>query len=212
MASQVQAQPSLDAVVTSTNDQLAALELELTNAWVGVLKIVNQPIRAFARTPDLKVSTFSPGWFHEGAGRPNFHTVDVRQTQEPLKASHPYVTSDLNPGIVFLAQDLEFNATTKYFYTNRTLPKRRLSEPEMVEINRLYRIIGRCQREISWIRNSAESLEMEEIEVEAEVEPGNLVDQIRNIPPRTRMLYGSLAIGAIVLLALLLRLVKSSPR
>jgi hypothetical protein len=30
----------------------------------------------------------------------------------------------------------------KYFYDSRALPKKRLTEAEMEEINRLYRIIG----------------------------------------------------------------------
>ena len=38
---------------------------------------------------------------------------------------------------------------TKYFYTDRTLPKKKLSETELLEINRLYRIIGRCERELA---------------------------------------------------------------
>jgi hypothetical protein len=55
----------------------------------------------------------------------------------------------LNPGVVFLGQEVEFNAATKYFYTDRTLPKKKLSEEEMFEINRLYRIIGRCEQQIA---------------------------------------------------------------
>jgi hypothetical protein len=43
---------------------------------------------------------------------------------------------------MFLGKELEFNAMTKYFYVDRSLPKKRLSEAEMIEINSLYRIIG----------------------------------------------------------------------
>jgi hypothetical protein len=37
---------------------------------------------------------------------------------------------------------------TKYFYTNRTFPKKKLTEAEMVEINRLYRIIGKSEQQL----------------------------------------------------------------
>jgi hypothetical protein len=33
---------------------------------------------------------------------------------------------------------------TKFFYQDRSLPKKKLTEDEMVEINRLYRIIATC--------------------------------------------------------------------
>jgi hypothetical protein len=38
---------------------------------------------------------------------------------------------------------------TKFFYLDRSLPKKKLTNEEMVEINRLYRIIGRCDNELS---------------------------------------------------------------
>jgi len=69
----------------------------------------------------------------------------VRTTQQ-LIYGNDYVTSDLNPTEMFLGRELEFNAMTKYFYVDRTLPKARLSEPQMLEINRLYRIIGRDEQ------------------------------------------------------------------
>src|SRR5258708_7935700 len=54
---------------------------------------------------------------------------------------------------LFIGRQLEFNANTKYFYKNRSIPKKKLTEAEMVEINRLYRIIGKCEREIARIKN-----------------------------------------------------------
>jgi len=97
----------------------------------------------------MNVSTYHPGWFHDGASKPNFNTVDVRKTQDLQYSKHEYVTSDLNPGIVFRGSDVEFNGMLKYFYANRHLPKKRLTEEEMLEINRLYRIIGRCEGELA---------------------------------------------------------------
>lgn len=103
-----------------------------------VVEIVNQPITHLHRSGSFSV--FSPGWFHPGATEPDFNNVDIRTTQERPYEGH--VTSDLNPTEMFNGSELEFNAMTKYFYTDRTLPKKRLSDTEMVEINGLYRVIG----------------------------------------------------------------------
>ena len=102
----------------------------------------------------MQVSTYRPGWFHEGAIKPNFNTVDVRATRETPYDPRPYVTSDLNPGVVFIGSQLEFNPMTKYFYTDRSLPKKKLSEAEMIEINRLYRTIGRCEQQLAELRQN----------------------------------------------------------
>jgi hypothetical protein len=115
-------------------------------AIARVKEIVNQPVPQIARTPDMRVSTYSPGWFHPGAIKPDFDNVDIRATQQCQYGSAPYVTSDLNPGVVFPGSQVEFNAMTKYFYEDRTLPKKRLTEAEMLDVNRLYRIIGRCEK------------------------------------------------------------------
>jgi len=90
--------------------------------------------------------TVDPGWFDPGAAEPYFDAVDVRTTQMFIYDQYKYVTSDLNPGVVFISNDLEFNPMTKYFYTDRTVPKKRLTEDEMLEINRLYRVIASCRR------------------------------------------------------------------
>ncbi|QKD13942.1 hypothetical protein [Mesorhizobium sp. NZP2077] len=103
-----------------------------------VVEIINQPITHLPRSGSFTV--FSPGWFHPGATKPDFHNVDIRTTQELTYEG--YVTSDLNPTEMFIGRELEFNAMTKYFYTDRTLPKKRLSDTEMVEVNGLYRVIG----------------------------------------------------------------------
>jgi hypothetical protein len=127
-----------------------AVRAEMEAAIHQVEKIVNQPVPAYRRAPGMHWSEFHPGWFHEGATRPDFNHVDVRASRETSNyEQHEYVTSDLNPGLVWRGRDLEFNANTKYFYTNRTFPKKRLTEAEMVEINRLYRIIGKCEQQLS---------------------------------------------------------------
>lgn len=204
--------PASTNLTTGANTQsLAAIELELTNAYGRVLQLVNQPVRAFVRTPGMHVSTFSPGWFHPGAVRPNFNDVDVRQSQESIYATHQYVTSDLNPGIVFLGPDLEFNAMTKYFYTNRSLPKHRLTEAEMLEINRLYRTIGHCLGQIAVLQARSAPAETQPTETQNSAEPpapGQPLDRLRSIPQKTRALYGGIAIGALVVILLGLRLLK----
>jgi hypothetical protein len=127
---------------TNAQAQIAAAQSEMNAAIQQVQKIVNQPVAGFARTAGNRAANFTPGWFHEGATKPDFNTVDVRATQERIYDKYDYVTSDLNP-----------RAMTKYFYLDRSLPKKKLSEAEMVEINRLYRIIGRCEQQLAQLQN-----------------------------------------------------------
>ena len=132
--------------------QIAAVQAKLDAAVARVKAIVNQPVNHLTRTPDMNVSVFSPGWFHDGAIKPDFATVDVRATQDLLYSEYPYVTSDMNPGEVFAGSDLEFNAMTKYFYTDRTVPKKRLTEAEMLEINQLYRTIAQSTQQLEQLK------------------------------------------------------------
>jgi len=117
---------------------------ESARATARVIEIVNQPVTHLRLSGP--VAMFSPGWFHAGAQKPDFDTVDIRATQELLYSGASHVSSDLNPTEMFIGGELEFNAMTKYFYADRTLPKHRLSDSEMDEINGLYRVIGRDAR------------------------------------------------------------------
>ena len=121
----------------------------LDDAMARVRFIVNRPVTQLPITQDMNVAVYQTGWFHPGAIRPDFNTVDIRATQETHYTNNYYVTSDLNPGVCFLGNELEFNAMTKFFYTDRTLPKKKLTEAEMLEINRLYRIIGTCEQKLA---------------------------------------------------------------
>jgi hypothetical protein len=114
-----------------------------------VQAIVNQPVQQLDRPANMQVSMYGPGWFHPGAIMPDFDTVDVRSTQQCDYDKYPYVSSDLNPGKMFIGKELEFNPMTKYFYTDRSVPKKKLTEAEMLEINRLYRIIGNCEKQLA---------------------------------------------------------------
>ena len=125
---------------------LPSAEEDEAQATARVIEIVNRPVTHLARTDEAGL--FSPGWFHNGAVKPNFATVDVSVTQEfPYKDFH-FVTSDLNPKEMFEAEELEFNSMTKYFYQDRSLPKHRLSQADMFEINGLYRRIARDEHAI----------------------------------------------------------------
>lgn len=132
-----------------------ALIAERDAAIEQVKRIVNDPVAPLPIDPEAHVSNYSPGWFHEGAQRPDFRSADVRRTQQVPYERFEYVTSDLNPGLMFRGRDLEFNPMTKYFYTDRTTPKKRLGEAEMVEINRLYRIIGAREAALARLRGEA---------------------------------------------------------
>jgi hypothetical protein len=134
---------------TSAGTDTNAIKAEMESAIHQVEKIVNQTVPAYRVTEGMHYSVYKPGWFHEGATKPDFNHVDVRTTRETSNyEQNEYVTSDLNPGLVWRGRDLEFNPMTKYFYTNRTFPKKKLTEAEMLEINRLYRTIGKCESQL----------------------------------------------------------------
>ena len=148
----------------STNDQqIATLKAQMDAAIMRVQQIVNQPVTELRPTPDMQVAKFGPGgWFHPGAIKPNFLTADVRATQEFPYRQYQYVTSDLNPDVVFLGDELEFNSMTKYFYTNRSVPKKKLTESEMLEINQLYRVIGHYEHRLFDLEHPIEKQSLDE--------------------------------------------------
>lgn len=134
---------------TNQPSSVADIKLELADAISKVREIVNQPVESLPRKVGMKVATVSPGWFRPGAEKPDFNRVDIRNTQQSPYDQNEYVTSDLNPKIVYVGPDLEFNPMTKYFYTNWSVPKKKLNESEMLEINRLYRIIGEDEDQLA---------------------------------------------------------------
>jgi hypothetical protein len=188
-ANHASAQPP---AVSNAPARITALKTEMDQAMEKVRQIVNQPVARYARTRGIRVGEFSPGWFHEGAQQPDFNTVDVRTTQEKMYDKFDYVTSDLNPGVVFVGSQLEFNSMTKYFYTDRTIPKKKLTEAEMIEINRLYRIIGRCEQQLAQLENPAPAKPAESAESDA--------PEVRQPIPRSRYIKSGL--GILVVLAL----------
>jgi hypothetical protein len=212
-AVRVCAQSSTDQTPADTNstpDQIAAFQLQLTNAWQQVETIVCQPVRAYQRTPGYDVSVYGPGgWFHPGAETPDFNHVDIRQSQELPYAGHPWVSSDITPTMMFPGGELEFNAMTKLFYTNRDLPKKKLTDAEMVQINSLYRIIGHSQDEIAKLQPPPAAQAAADTDSDSGTNgPAPAIAAIERIPQSTRILYGSIAIGTLIVIILALRLVK----
>ncbi len=207
-------QPTASAISAGTNaltgsaeQQIAALQLEMTNAWKRVLEIVNRPVPAYQRTKAMKVQMYAPSWFHPGATIPDFVNVDVRKSQDVSFGQHKYVSSDVTPGKVFLGADCEFNVALKYFYINRDLPKHRLSEAEMNEINQLYRIIGRCANEMDKLQTPAYVEKQPTNDVpEGEIIPGQSFETIRKVPMEKRLVYAGVAIGSLLLLLFLVKL------
>jgi hypothetical protein len=135
--------------------KVTELENEITNAVKDVEAIVNQMVPAYKRQPHMHVSTYKGGWFHPGAQRPNYN-ADVRTTQEKGYDDKEYVSSDLNQGLAWIGNQLEFNANLKYFYTNRTFPKKKLTDAEMQRINDLYKTIGKSENELKAILHPEE--------------------------------------------------------
>jgi len=125
-------------------DAVTEAKADLADAIAKVTAIINQPVTQYPKRDDLTYARYVT-WFHEGATVPDFKTVDVRQTQDTKYGEDQYVVCDLNPGVYFLGADLEFNSKTKYFYTDRNLPKKKLTPAEMNEVNRLYRLIWDAQ-------------------------------------------------------------------
>lgn len=135
-------------VQESAEAQIAAVKREQAKATARITAIVNQPVAPVPFTKGKKPKTL-PYWFHEGAITPDFAKVDVRTTRETKNyEGDGFIHSDLSPETYYRCSDLEFNPMTKYFYTDRTVPKKRLTEDEMVEINGLYRVLARCEQKL----------------------------------------------------------------
>ncbi len=137
----------------TVSEQIAGEKDEMNRAIESVKSIVNQPVLTMPVAEGMNVTHWSDTWFHPGATVPNYEKADITKTQELPYSHYEYVTSKLHPDVAYLGSDLEFNSLTKYFYTDLTVPKKRLTQSEMAKINRLYRIIARCQSDISRLQS-----------------------------------------------------------
>jgi hypothetical protein len=180
----------------------------LTNAWHQVEAIVCQPVPTFRRDDSYHISIYPDGWFHPGALTPNFNNTDVRESQQLIYTNYTWVSSDLTPTMMFRGKDLEFNAMTKLFYTNRDLPKKKLTEAEMLQINSLYRTIGHCQAEIGRLQPPSADAAGAQDDANGTNAPPKAIAAIERIPQQTRILYGSIAIGTLLVLVIASRLLR----
>ena len=84
--------------------------------------------------------------FHPGATKPDFDKTDIVSGRQPYDVA--YIQMEGNPNVFYRGADCEFNSQTKFFYTHRELPKKRLTDAEYQELVRLYRFLGKCQRDL----------------------------------------------------------------
>jgi hypothetical protein len=143
---------STAAKMLTNSEQIASDRDEMNRAIERVKQIVNQPALSVPIKEGMNVTWWSDTWFHPGATVPDYGKVDITKSQEFPYSKCEYVASKLHPDTAFLAADLEFNSMTKYFYTDRSVPKKRLTRSEMAEINRLYRVIARCEADLEHFR------------------------------------------------------------
>jgi hypothetical protein len=139
--------PRVSGQTTQPAASADALEAQLKDAVDHVNIIVNQPVQYVPRTQENwnQCAWFGDAYFHPGATTPDFANVDVRKTQETKNYDgYAYASSKFTPDRAYVASDMAFNSMTKFFYQDRTVPKKKLTEDEMLEINRLYRIIAKC--------------------------------------------------------------------
>ena len=137
-----------DQTRSTGTDRITNVQRELRDAVMRVQSIVNQPVPMAMRTPQMRVWDYDT-WFHPGSLKPDFNTIDVRRTQESPYDGEEFVSLKSRPDLVWRGSDLEFNSMLKFFYVDRGVPKKKLTEDEMLEVNRLYRTIGACEKELN---------------------------------------------------------------
>jgi hypothetical protein len=96
------------------------------------------------------------------------------------------------------------------------LPKKKLTEAEMLQINSLYRTIGHCRGEIQQLQNPTPAETTADTATDTgddtnATAPPAAIAAIASIPRQTRILYGGIGIGALVILMISLRLVRKKP-
>lgn len=99
--------------------------------------------------PAVSKPTGAESWnygFHPGATKPDFDSTDIVSGRELWP--HDYIDMQGSPNVYYRGTDCEFNSQTKFFYTNRAVPKKRLTDVEYQELVRLYRFLGKCQRDL----------------------------------------------------------------
>ena len=114
--------------------QGAAAHSEEESTMSKVRLIVNQtPPRV--PTPPRGAETYHYG-FHPGALTPDYAHADLVSTRELWKGEYVYM--DTVPNVFYRSADCEFNPQTKFFFTSRDVPKKKLTDAEIAEVVRLY--------------------------------------------------------------------------
>jgi hypothetical protein len=65
-----------------------------------------------------------------------------------MNRDREYGTSRQNPGFVFRLSGLAYNPNLRYYYRDLNVPKKKLTPEELLEVNRLYRVIGACNTDL----------------------------------------------------------------
>ncbi len=106
--------------------------------------IVNQVPPTVTKPPGAQSWNYG---YHPGATKPDFNKTDIVSGRELWL--HDYIDMQGSPGVYYRGTDCEFNSQTKFFFTNRSLPKKRLTDAEYQELVRLYRFLGRCEHDLN---------------------------------------------------------------
>jgi hypothetical protein len=129
-------------------EQIAKDQDEMNRAVEQAKLIINKPANSVPIKDGMNITWWDDTWFHPGAAVPDYAKVDITKSQELQYLKYEYVATKLHPETAYPGGGLEFNAMTKIFYTDRSVPKRRLTRSEMAAVNRLYRVIGRCKADL----------------------------------------------------------------
>ena len=131
------------AALQAKSVETARAEFDKTTRQVQ--GIVNQVPQIVPKLP-ARAESYHYG-YHPGAAKPDFNTENLLATRELWKGE--YVNMDEAPGVFYRSADCEFNPQTKYFYTSRNVPKKRLSDTEYKELTRLYHLLGQQEKAIA---------------------------------------------------------------
>ena len=139
---------------TATRDRVAAAmqrksaaeaQADLQSLTRKVQAIVNQTPPAVPQPPKgPEIYSYD---YHPGATKPDFNNANLLPTRELWKGDFVHMNSA--PDVYYHSADCEFNPQTKYFFTSRNVPKKRLTNAEYQELTRLYRLMGRDEQRLA---------------------------------------------------------------
>ena len=121
--------------------QTNAVRAEMAAVTEEIEEIVNQSPPVVTQPP--RGASVYHSEFDPGATKPDFNSADLLSTRQTLHGDYLYMNSA--PGVYYRSAECEFNPQTKYFITNRDVPKKKLTDAEYGELTRLYRVLGHDQ-------------------------------------------------------------------